>query len=92
VSANLVSFPGKPDCADLVKALRNIADDIEAGAYDFDPQFAVLVLGVETQRRDLDGFSIYHRWQTHGLGESATPFRVRGLLSSAIQRFDGDCE
>lgn len=83
--------PLRPDlnCADLVKALRTIADDIEGDKMAFDPDFAVLVIGRESQRRDADGFRISYDWQTHALGERASFFAARGLLSSALGSFDG---
>ncbi len=76
-------------CADLVKALRNIADDIESGAYEFEPNIAVVVLGMEHQRRDADGISVKQAWQTHGLGEKAGYFVTKGLLAAALSDFDG---
>ena len=77
-------------CEEIVNALRNIADDIEAGSYDFDPNLAVLVLAQESQRRDGGGFVVSYNWQTHGIGEKATIFTTRGILASAVARFDGD--
>lgn len=79
-------------CEDIVKALRNIADDLEAGSYRFDPAFAVLVLARESQHRDSEGLRASYNWQTHGLGEKATVFATRGILISAASSFDGSSE
>lgn len=84
---NVVEMAPKLDCHDLAKSLRNVADDIEAGRYDFDPTLAVLVLGRETERRDRDGVSISTDWQTHGLGKCGQ-LAAKGLLASALSRFD----
>lgn len=77
-------------CADLVAALRNIADEIESGNYDFAPDIAVVVLAAESQRRDAEGIVSTYDWQTHGLGEKASVFATRGVLASALSSFDGN--
>lgn len=82
----ILTFPGKPESHDIVKALRNIADDIEAGRYDFEPTIGALVLGHETVRRDLDGELYNFGWETHGLGGIGV-FETRGLLASAASKF-----
>lgn len=84
---NVVELQPNHDCYDLAKALRNVADDIEAGNYNFDPTLAVLVLGRETERRDRDGVSVSTDWQTHGLGKCGQ-LAARGLLACALSRFD----
>ena len=76
------------DCYGISKALRNIADDIEAGAYVFDPTMAVVVLATETHRRDSDGVSASFDWQTHGLGKDTGIFMARGILASALGKMD----
>ena len=76
-------------CDDMVKVLRNIADDIEAGKYDFDPKFGALVLATETERRDRDGVTLGFRWQTHGLGKCGI-FAAKGMLAAAAASFDGE--
>lgn len=86
---NIVPLHKEHDCENLAVTLRNIADDIEAGNYDFEPTIAVVVLGMESQRRDADGIAVRYQWQTHGLGEKAGFFVTRGLLASALQDFDG---
>ena len=80
------------DAGDVSKALRNIADDIDAGRYDFAPNLAAVVLARETTRRTQDSEDCAYQWQTHGLGLGATVFRVRGLLSTAATQFDGSSE
>lgn len=82
----VLNFPSEHPCENIVRALRNIADDIENNEYGFEPTLAVLVLGRESQQRELGGFSISFDHQTHGLGD-ATVFSARGLLASAVAQF-----
>ncbi len=89
MSLSVVPLHPELACADIVKALRNIADDVEAGRYDFEPNMAVVVLGMDHQRQDRDGISIRYAWQTHGLGKNATYMAAKGLLASALGSFDG---
>lgn len=86
---NIVELAPKLDCNDIAAALRNIADDIEAGEYRFDPTLAVLVLGRETERRDRDGISVSTDWQTHGLGKCGQ-LAAKGLMACAQMRFDSE--
>lgn len=85
---NVVELPLARDCHDIATTLRNIADDIEAGAYDFDPDMAVVVLGRDNERMTTDGPVLSFNWQTHGLGKCGY-FAAKGLLASAINSFDG---
>ena len=88
----VVELHPKHPCEDLIQGLRNIADDIEAGEYDFDPNIAIVVLARESQSRDSHGFNQSYNWQTHALGERATYFTVKGLMGSALTSFDGESE
>ena len=83
----IVELRPKLDCHDIAKALRNIADDIEAGNYDFDPTLAVLVLGMENDRQERDGPVMNFNWQSHGLGKCGF-FAGKGLLAAAIARWE----
>lgn len=74
-------------CDDIVTALRGIADEVEAGAYSFTPTTAVVVLGLETERRDRRGITNGYQWQTHGLGKTSF-FTAKGLLAAALNQFD----
>lgn len=74
---------------DIVKGLRAIADDIEAGSVRFEPTMAVVVLATETQRRDRTGVTVFHDWQSHALGRDIATFAARGILASAINVWDG---
>lgn len=85
---NVIELKPKPDAFDLAKALRNIADDIEAGAYSFDPNMAVVVLATEIRQHDREGVSEGFNWQTHGLGEKCGYFACKGVLASALARFE----
>lgn len=84
----VVELKSKPDMFEVATALRNIADEIEAGAYDFDPTLAVVVLATETTRHDRLGVSVNFDWQTHGIGEKCGYFTAKGLLGCALTRFD----
>lgn len=84
----IVELRPQHDCENIGKALRAIADDIEAGAYEFDPTIAAVVLGREDVRSDRDGVFDAWRWQTHGLGK-ATFFTVKGLLAAAAADTNG---
>ncbi len=87
----VVELRPKLDCEDVVKALRNVADDLEAGRYDFDPTIAVLVLGREGTRRDRDGIVDSYQYQSHGFGQCSF-FASKGLLASALNDFEGRIE
>ncbi len=75
-------------CVDVVAAMRAIADDIEAGRYEFEPTMAVVVIGCETERRVSDGMTLNFNWQTHGLGKTSF-FAAKGLLACATAKFEG---
>ena len=92
MTMNIVELKPVPDAYGLSKALRNIADDIEAGDYSFDPSIAVLVLATETSRTDREGISVNYNWQTHGLGEKCGFFVARGILASALSKFESGGE
>lgn len=83
----VVPLHPKMDCEGIATALRNIADQIEAGNYDFDPTLAVLVLGRESERKDIGGITMGFNWQTHGLGKCGF-FAAKGLLGVALARFE----
>ena len=85
---NVVELHPGLACEDIVKALRNIADDLEAGEYDFKPNMAVLVIAREEQKRDGSGFTISYDWQTHGLGERTSFFAAKGILAASLSRFE----
>jgi len=85
----IVQLHPKPDCHDIATALRNIADDIEAGAYRFAPDMAVVVLGRESERQWRDDISVGYDWQTHGLGKCGF-FAAKGLLTVAAASFDSE--
>ena len=91
MSAELVELRPKLDCEDVVKALRNVADDLEAGRYDFDPTLAVLVLGREATRRDRDAIVDSYQFQSHGFGQCSF-FASKGLLASALGKFEDRSE
>lgn len=84
----IVPLKQEHDCENIAVALRNIAADIESGAYDFDPSLAIVVLGRESVRSDRTGIVDSYQWQSHGLGK-ATFFASKGLLASALNEFDG---
>lgn len=84
----VVELRPKLDSEDIAKALRNIADDVEAGNYDFDPTMAVVVLGTESERKDREGCTLNYNWQTHGLGKCGF-FAAKGLLAVAAAKFEG---
>ena len=88
---NVVELRPERDAENIAKALRNIADDIEAGAYDFDPLTAVVVLAREDASVGRETETQTYRWQTHGLGKCSI-FAARGILATAANRFDGLAE
>lgn len=85
---NIVELKPKHDAFEVATALRNIADEIEAGAYDFHPTLAVVVLATEETKHDRAGVTVSFDWQTHGLGEKCGYFTAKGLLGCALSRFD----
>lgn len=74
------------DCYDIAKTLRTIADDVEAGVYDFAPTQAVVVIATETTSSD--GLTMRYNWRTHGLGKGSF-FAAKGLLACAATSFEG---
>ena len=82
----------RPAANDVCKALRAIADDIEAGKVDFPVTTAVVVLGhtdTEVPCGDGDlGQSLY--WQTFGVGPRTDTFTIRGLLATVLNRWGYD--
>lgn len=88
---NVVELRPSLDCDEIVKGLRNIAHEIEAGAYNFAPTQVVVVLGRETEHRDRNGISSSYEWQTHGLGKTSV-FAGKGLLAAALTSFEGGGE
>ena len=85
----VVELRPKLDCNDIAKCLRNIADEIESGEYDFDPTMAVLVVGRESSKQDRDGMIMGYNWMTHGLGKLGY-FSGKGLLACAVRDFCGE--
>jgi hypothetical protein len=78
------------DADDVVKALRNIADDIERGEYRFVPSGAVVILATEEERRLRTDTLYSWDWQTHGIGKLAEHgFSARGIMASALAAWDG---
>ncbi len=88
-----VVVPIRPqhEADDIVQALRNIADDIEAGEFDL-VTTAVVVLGHTETVGSGDGYTTeLERCELFGVGPRHDIFTVRGLLSTAITRFaNGD--
>ncbi len=84
----VVELKPVPDAFGVAKALRNIADEIEAGSYSFDPSMAVVVLATETNRHDREGITVNYNWQTHGLGEKCSFFTAKGILAAASAKFE----
>lgn len=82
----------RPNADDVVKALRSIADEIEAGQLGFPATTAVLVIGhtdPEIACGDGDrGQNLY--WSTFGMGPRNDTFTVRGLLMTALNRWGHD--
>jgi hypothetical protein len=46
------------------------------------------VLAFERSRQDRDGKITSIGWQTHGLGERCTQFAARGILASALVKWE----
>lgn len=84
----VVELHPKQDADDIVAALRNIADEIERGDYEFTPTIAVVVFAAEHIRKTREGSSGQTAWATHCLGENASEFMARGVLTTAANRFD----
>lgn len=74
---------------DVVQALRDIADDIEAGEVAFPVTTAVVVLGhtdSEVPCGDGDlGQTLF--WRTFGVGARNDTFTIRGLLATVLNRW-----
>ncbi|MEW4469020.1 hypothetical protein AB1K62_14430 [Parasphingorhabdus sp. JC815] len=84
----VVPLHPRRDKDDLATALRNIADEIEAGDYDFDPSMAVVVLADERAQRGPDGDMITYNLQTHGIGARCSYFTSKGIMAAALTEYE----
>lgn len=91
MTASVIQLHETPPCADAAATLRRIADDIEAGEHgDWPVTTAVLVIGhtdAEVPEGDVRVQRSY--WHTYGAGPRCDVYTVRGLLMTAITRWDG---
>lgn len=79
-------------CGDVVTTLRKIADDIEAGKFDWPVTTAVLICGhtdAEVPVGD-DTLAEQSYWTTFATGPRTDSFTVRGLVQSAMRRWNHD--
>lgn len=77
---------------DIVRTLRLIADDIEAGKVEWPVTTAVLILGhtgVDRPEGDDERWQEMF-WRTYGVGPRSDAFTVRGLLATAIHHWGHD--
>lgn len=89
---SVVKLFNPPPCADVVQALRGIADQIEAGEHgDFPVTSCIVVIG-HTDQETQDGETRYQRsyWHSYGLGPRSDSFTLRGLLATVLQRWGHD--
>lgn len=74
---------------DVVRMLRTVADDIEAGALDWPVTSAVVVLGHVTSERPRDDGDRWSElsWATFGGGPRSDALTLRGLMATAIHHW-----
>lgn len=77
-----------PAYHDVTKTLRLIADQIDAGEYDFPVTTAVVIIGYSTSKFDGEDVREQSRWETFGIGPRSDPFTVRGLMMTAAMLSD----
>ena len=91
--SNIISLIQPKSADDVVKALRKVADEIEAGDVEFPVTTCCVVLGhtdAEVTMGDGDlGQSIF--WRTYGMGPRGDAFTIRGLLATVLNRWGHDC-
>jgi len=84
----------KPKPADdVVDGLRKLADSIEAGDIDWPVTTAIVVLGHtgSDSNPDENGHTWQSvHWRTHGYGPRTDNFTVRGLLMTAVTKWDNE--
>lgn len=76
----------RPDADDVIKGLRNLADSIEAGDVDFPPTTVVVLLGHSELGSPGRPGATY--WRTYGLGPRHDGLTVRGIMASAMTRWE----
>jgi hypothetical protein len=75
---------------DIGRALRAIADDVDAGVYGMLTTCAV-VIGHTYERENpgTDYSAVAERWTSFGIGPRHDPFTIKGLLITAIGDLSG---
>lgn len=88
---SVVELRKEPEWRDIPATLRRIADEIEAGEHEC--SIAVLVLADERTIKQRDGGMVHeHGWRTYGMGNAESQFVAKGVLATALNRFDSDEE
>ena len=76
----------RPEADDIVTALRNVADEIERGEYDFKPTMAVLVCADEEATSTGGSYML----GIHGLGvRGQSQLMCMGVMQAALSDLAG---
>lgn len=75
---------------DVVRTLRRIADEIEAGELEWPVTTAVLIVGHSDAEVPIAGGELRQQsyWTTYGMGPRSDSFTVRGLVASAMRQWN----
>lgn len=92
MTANVLQLHKSVPADEVVGTLRRIADDIEAGKIDWPVTTAVLICGhTDAEIPCGDGSMAEHSyWTTYAMGPRTESFTVRGLVASAMRRWNHD--
>lgn len=72
------------DADDIVKGLRNIADQIESGDYPFNPDTIIVVTALQSSRRMIGAERFTAEFETHSLGVHSGFYETKGILAAAL--------
>jgi hypothetical protein len=90
---NIVQLRQDRPCNDVAATLRRIADEVEAGEHGDWPVTTCVVLLGHTDSEIPAGDGSYAQemwWHTYGAGPRCDTFTVRGLIATALNRWDHD--
>jgi hypothetical protein len=92
VTLKVVQLHQPKPCEDVVTTLRRIADQVEAGELGWPVTTAVLICGHTDSEVPMDDGALAEQayWTTYAMGPRTSSFTVRGLVTSAMRRWNHD--
>jgi hypothetical protein len=92
MAANVLQLHKSVPADEVVGTLRRIADDIEGGSLEWPVTTAVLICGHTDGEVTLSDGSLAEEsyWTTYVMGPRTSTFTVRGLVASAMRKWNHD--